>query len=78
MLRCLVSAAVLSAIVQTVPPQTTAIPPDSPRWQLEGQANATEYKGRRCLHLDGGAAILKDLQFRDGVVDADMATPAPR
>ena len=37
-----------------------------------------EYQGRKCLLLDGGAAILKDLEMRDGVVDVDVATPAKR
>lgn len=58
--------------------QTLSIPPDSPRWELEGQAKATEYQGRQCLYLDGGAAILKDLEMRDGVIDVDVATPANR
>src|SRR5438270_13326182 len=58
--------------------QTLAVPPDSPRWQLEGQAKAAEYQGRKCLFLDGGAAILKDFEMRDGVLDVDVATPASR
>lgn len=61
---------------QTSP--TQSIPPDSTRWQLEGQAKATEYQGRKCLYLDGGAAIVKDLSMRDGVIDVDVATPANR
>ncbi len=60
------------------PAQTLAIPPDSPRWQLEGQAKAAEYQGRKCLFLDGGAAILKDFEMRNGVLDVDVATPANR
>jgi hypothetical protein len=60
------------------PVQTLSIPPDSPRWQLEGQAKAAEYQGRKCLFLDGGAAILKDFEMRDGVLDVDVATPANR
>jgi hypothetical protein len=59
-------------------PQTLAVPADSPRWDLEGEAKATEYQGRKCLLLDGGAATLKDLEMRDGVVDVDVATIAPR
>src|SRR5689334_14227116 len=55
-----------------------AVPPDSSRWQLEGQAKAAEYQGRKCLFLDGGAAILKDFEMRDGVLDVDVATPASR
>jgi hypothetical protein len=58
--------------------QTLAVPQDSPRWQLEGQARAAEYQGRKCLFLDGGAAILKDFELRDGVLDVDVATPASR
>jgi hypothetical protein len=38
----------------------------------------TEYQGRKCLLLDGGAAILKDFEMRDGVIDVDVATPAKR
>src|SRR5450432_3305660 len=58
--------------------QSLSIPPDSPRWELEGQAKATEYQGRKCLFLDGGAAIVNDLEMRDGVIDVDVATPASR
>jgi hypothetical protein len=60
------------------PAQSLSIPPDSPRWQLEGQAKPAEYQGRKCLFLDGGAAILKDFEMRDGVLDVDVATPANR
>jgi hypothetical protein len=56
--------------------QALSIPPESPRWQLEGQARATEYQGRKCLSLDGGAAIVKDLEMRDGVIDVEVSTPA--
>jgi hypothetical protein len=58
--------------------QTLSVPPDSPRWELEGQAKPAEYQGRKCLFLDGGAATLKDFEMRDGVVDVDVATPASR
>jgi len=63
------------------PPQKTgalSVPVDSPRGALEGQAKTAEYQGRECLFLDGGAAILKDLEMRDGVIDVDVATPASR
>jgi hypothetical protein len=58
--------------------QTLSVPADSPRWDLQGQAKVAEYQGRKCLFLDGGAAILKDLEMRDGVIDVDVATPASR
>jgi len=55
-----------------------AVPPDSPRWELEGEAKAAEYLGRKCLLLDGGGATLKDFEMRDAVIDVDVATPAKR
>ena len=58
--------------------QAVAVPPDSPSWQLAGQARVAEYKGRECLYIDGGAAILQDLEMRDGVIDVDVATTAIR
>ena len=59
-------------------PRTLPVPADSPRWDLQGQAKAAEYQGRKCLFLDGGAAVLNDCELRDGVVDVDVATPASR
>jgi hypothetical protein len=59
-------------------PQTLSVPADSPRWDLEGQAKPAEYLGRKCLLMDGGAAVLKDFVLRDGVIDVDVATPAVR
>ena len=58
--------------------QTLAVPPDSPRWDLQGRATPSEYQGRKCLLIDGGAAILKDFELRDGILDVDVATPAIR
>jgi hypothetical protein len=60
------------------PAETVSLRPDSPRWELEGQAKPAEYLGRRCLYLDGGGATVKDFEMRDGVVDVDVATPARR
>src|SRR5262245_12537306 len=55
-----------------------AIPADSPRWQLEAQAKVADHLGRKSLLLDGGAATVRDFEFRDGVIDVDVATPASR
>lgn len=75
-------AAPLNLLVDTAihsqMPQTISVPSDSPRWDMQGQAKATEYQGRKCLFLNGGAAVLKELELRDGVVDVDVATPASR
>jgi hypothetical protein len=59
-------------------PAQLSVPPDSPRWLLEGEARVAEYLGRKCLFLDGGGATLKDFVLRDGVIDVDVATPANR
>jgi hypothetical protein len=66
------------SVAQAVEPRTVSVPPDSTRWELEGRAQATDFLGRKSLFLDGGAAVLKDLELRDGVVDVDVATPASR
>src|SRR5258706_2951873 len=68
----------LACAAESQTPQKLSIPPDSPRWDLQGQAKATEYQGRKCLFLDGGAAILKDFEMRDGIIDVDVATSAIR
>ena len=57
---------------------TLAVPADSSRWSLEEQAKVADYQGRKCLLLDGGAAVLKNFQMRDAVIDVDVATPAAR
>jgi hypothetical protein len=59
-------------------PPAVSVPADSPRWNLQGKASQAEFLGRKCLFLDGGAAVLNDLEMRDGVVDVDVATPASR
>ena len=59
-------------------PQALSLPPDSPRWELEGEAKVAEYLGRKCLFVGGGVAAVKDFEMRDGVIDVDVATPAKR
>ena len=81
MIRHLVLCWLALSIATAVHPQTQpsiSIPPDSPRWELEGQAKVADYQGRKALLLDGGGATIKDFQMRDGVVDVDVATPAKR
>ena len=58
--------------------QTLAVAPDSERWEFQGEAKPAEYKGRKAIMLNGGGAILKDFELRDGVIDVDIATPANR
>jgi hypothetical protein len=59
-------------------PQTLAVPAESPQWDLQGQAKVVDYQGRKCLLLDGGAALVKNFELRDGVIDVDVSTPAKR
>lgn len=59
-------------------PETLAVAADSPRWELQGEARAIDYLGRKCLSLNGGAAVLSDFELRDGVIDVDVATAAAR
>src|SRR4051812_37081394 len=72
---CAFSAVLLASAARSEP---VSVPADSTRWQLEGQAKAVEYQGHKSLFLDGGAAVLNDLEMRDGVIDVDVATPAAR
>lgn len=64
------------AVCQT--PQSISVPADSPRWELQQSAKVADYLGRKCLAIYGGAAVLKDFEMRDGVLDVDVATPAKR
>src|SRR5882724_4365342 len=75
-LICSVVLTVSATMAQT--PAPLSVPADSNRWALEGQAKAAEYQGRKFLFLDGGAAVLKDFEMRDAVIDVDVATPAIR
>jgi hypothetical protein len=79
LLFSLVLAVVISSYGQETKspaqPQTLSVPADSPRWELQGQAKVTDYQGRKSIFLNGGAAILKDFEMRDGVIEFDMATP---
>jgi len=59
-------------------PAALTLAADSPRWELEGTAKPDRKLDRDCLFLDGGAGIVRDFEMRDGVVDVDVWTPAPR
>jgi hypothetical protein len=82
MVRLLILCA-LFAVPPTVlaappPSQTTAVPPDPARWELEGEAKIVDHQGRRSILIDGGAATLKGFTMRDAVIDVDVSTPANR
>jgi hypothetical protein len=73
-----VCALTLANTTQSQTAQPLSVPPDSPRWDLQGEAKLAEYQGRKALLIDGGAAILKDFEMRDAIIDVDVATPAVR
>jgi hypothetical protein len=73
-----IAAGLLLAALPVAGQQTLAVPADSARWDLQGEAKAAEYQGHKALLLDGGAALLKDFEMRDGVIDVDVATSAKR
>jgi hypothetical protein len=74
----LFAALLVSTMVSAQSSEPLSIPPDSPRWELQGAAKVAEYLGRKCLRLDGAIAAVKDFEMRDGVIDVDVATPARR
>ncbi len=76
--KIVAGALALAGVTAAAQDTRTVLPPDSPRWELQGEARAAEYLGRTALRIDGGGAVVKDLELRDGVIDADVATPAPR
>lgn len=58
--------------------QPISIPADTAHWDLQGKAKLTEYQNRKCIFLDGGAAVLKSFDMRDGIIDVDVSTAAKR
>jgi len=67
---CLASVALADAV---------SVPPGSPRWDFIGNpAKVEEHAGRSSFRLQGGIALLKDLEFRDGVIDVDISAPPNR
>ncbi len=73
-----VAALLFESVTYSQTGRTLSVPVDSSRWDLQGQAAPAEYQGRKCLFLNGGAAVLKDFEMRDGVVDMDVVSPASR
>ncbi|HLJ73797.1 MAG TPA: hypothetical protein VKU62_04385 [Thermoanaerobaculia bacterium] len=47
-------------------------------WSFEGNAKKASYDNRDCIFLDGGAAVLNDVEMRDAVIDVDALTTARR
>ena len=75
MLRTLLVCGLAFGSAFSQKPRTLSVPADSPRWDLEQEAKVVDYQGRKSIRLDRGAAVLKEFEMRDGVIDVDVATP---
>lgn len=62
-------------LVAAVPRTAIAqLPWQHERWRIEARESAVErYEGREALMLDGGLAWLDEVDFRDGVIEFDLA-----
>lgn len=64
-------------VVASAAPES--VPFDSDRWSLQGEEHRLEtYLGRPALYLDNARAILDDVDFREGVIEFDVAFTADR
>lgn len=54
--------------------QAQSVPFDSGRWEIEAkESKVMDYLGRKSLFLKAGAAVVKDSQFTDGIIEYDIA-----
>lgn len=52
---------------------------DSDRWEFKAKELLKEnFKGKDCILLKGGKAILKDTEFTNGIIEFDVAVPDER
>ncbi|MCF6405201.1 hypothetical protein L3C95_20020 [Chitinophaga filiformis] len=57
----------------------TAVPFDSPRWKITGQEAVKEtHLGQPALRLKSGSALLADANFRNGIIEFDIALSKAR
>jgi hypothetical protein len=45
--------------------QVLSMPVDPPRWEFEQNAKPGEYQGRKCISINGDAAVVKNFEMRD-------------
>lgn len=71
-------AIILNAFALTVVYSQT-IPFDSDRWDVQGSETRVEqYLGQKALYVKGGIAVLKDVEFSDGIIEFDIAVTGER
>lgn len=70
---CLTTA-LLSILAFSINSHSQSVPFDSGRWEIQArESKIVDYLGRPSLYLKGGAAVVKDSQFTDGVIEFDIA-----
>jgi len=52
--------------------QAVTVPFDD-RWEFSGEHKIEEYKGEQSLYLDNARAVLPDVQFKNGIIEFDIA-----
>ena len=50
----------------------------SDRWEFRGESRVEQHLGRESLYLKGGKALLRDVEFLDGVLEFDVAVTGER
>jgi hypothetical protein len=69
----------LALYAQPATQQTTQVDADLNRWSTDSQnIKAVEHLGKPSLYLKGCTALAKDVQFKDGVIEVDMAPSTER
>ncbi|MEO2023433.1 MAG: family 16 glycoside hydrolase, partial [Pirellulaceae bacterium] len=64
-------------MVQIDPPES--VPLDDERWQIEAvESEIVEHLGQQALKIKGGAAMLPDINIRNGLVEFDIAVTPDR
>jgi len=70
----LLTASLLLAILCNTIGQTVKIPPTLDGWDTIGVTPIQEtYEGKECLLLKSGAIVSKDVDLRDGTIEADIS-----
>ena len=63
----------LTAIVAS-PTKAEVIPLDDPRWEISGEEfRVEEYLGQQSLYLDRAQALLAGVEFKNGIIEYDIA-----
>ncbi len=53
--------------------QAQTIPPSADRWQASDSIRFETYLGRPAIYINRGVALARDVAFRDGTIEFDMA-----